>query len=830
LDAKLIIAGILVCATFSFGAFDLVFGDCDSLKDIPITEIQRDAICDKMSYGGGFESVFDLLELGVFTPEEFEKAKDFFTVGKISRPQTELERIDSLYFKVGDWLTGEGVSEELIDERLDAIRGKPVLSDLGYKDLVAMDNVSPSDAVVILKQIRDVGPIKDRRGLRSINGLSVRGYLSVRSYIDYGVEKKINWRTGGYVQGRFGGSTVDGDPYSSLKIHANNGPVSYGFRMSKDSGEPIEYGDWANPFAYPDFKVYAALTRFDIGELRIRHLIAGDYSAEFGEGVTFSSGDYFNPRNTGTGFDIRSLGVYPDLSASQTYALRGAAVEAKYGMIEPTVFFSTREKDAVYKKYQVITPDSFSVDSAGADTTIFSAETTIVNDSTGFADLINGMKDWKDKVKETIIGGDLTVSPFLNLRLGLTAYRANYDKTWKPDITAIVDSTRLPGGSNASVDQFDAEYLSSTYNQDYRSAVGANAMWAIGNLSFSGEYSEVVRDSNVLLNWHYSGIIDTIRGDATSFLPIGDDPSGTVLKAQLVTNRLGAVAVYRKYELGFDNPYNRGFSEYGRYKGASFEDDYKLTDPALTVLATETPRPMAEEGLYLQFYGKPFRQLDATVEFDAFKRLTDGADYRRIVLKANYRPHNNLSFRIWRKWQGRSAQNALTPNSFTVDEIRLSADARLSGYSTVGFTVIHSFMTNPPRPQYAQYADPTAGDPSVASVVDPSEGIILNAEINADEHLTILGQGIIYRGWLWNFEEGEFAELDTKTDAFRWWLAIRDRFVENLSVTAKLTVDKPLSATNIDLRSSYGDPETNLEGGRVTDAKAYWRIQLDYFF
>lgn len=819
-------------AVFCEEKVDLFYDDCGALERLPITQVQRDAICERMKFGGGFRSVFDLLELGVFTPEEFARIKPLVTVGKKTEKQTDLERIDSLYFRVGDWFAGEGVSDELVDEWIDALRGRPILAELDFRDFLAMQNVSATDAVALLRHTRDVGPVKNRRQLRSIKGLSNRGYLAVRGFIDYGEMKEIKWGMGGYAQARWGGAISEKEPYSTMRIHMNNGPISGGIALSKESGEVIKYGDWANPFAYPNFKVYSALTRFNVERLKIRHFVIGDYSASFGEGVTFQSGDFFNPRNTGTGFDIRKQGIYPDLSASKTYALRGTGIELKYGPIEPTFFFSIRSKDAVLNidttRFDV-NIISFKIDPVSGETTIVT-DTIVEADTNGFSDLVVGIPNWKDRVKETLIGGDLTFSPLLNLRFGLTGYQAKYNEKWDFKASEIIDSTRLPGGNNNDITELDAELFSATYQQDYRSAIGLNAFWAVGDVSFSAEYAEIVRDSNVILFQRMDGAVDTVRGEKTSPLPIGDDPYGIVAKAQFTSNRLGAIAVFRHYDIAFDNPYNRGFSAYARYKGSVLEDDFRLNDPDLVALAENNPRPMAEEGLYLELYGKPLRVLDGTVEFDAFRRLSDNSDYRRIVLKLYYRPHNNLSLRIWRKWQGRSAENRITPTSFTIDEIRTTASARLSDYSRLGFTVIHSFLKSPPRPRYSYYSDPLDGGAYVGRVVDPSNAIAIDAEINANERLTFFGQAMVYRGWLWNFEDNEFAELESKTDAFRWWLAVRDRLVKNLSLTAKLTVDKPLTATNIDIRNIYGTPEDVLEGGRLIDTRVYWRIQLDYFF
>jgi len=826
LRIKILILISLIVATLFSTQVDLVFGTCEDLENLPISQEQRDAICNRMRFGGGFQSVFDLLELGVFTTEEFAQLKPLVSIGKVTQEQSALQRIDSLYFRIGDWIGGESVDDEVVDEWIDAIRERPVISELGYRDLVSLQNVDPTDAIALLQHRTDVGTIKDRRQLRSINGLSARGYVSVRSYIGYGEPRPINWLTGGYAQARFGGESGENEPYSTMKVRLDNGPLSEGIRFSRNDGDTLKNDEWANPMSYPDLKFFVGLSRHQVGPVWIRRIVLGDYSAGFGEGVTFESGDYFTSRRSGIGFDSRRLGVFPDLSASQTYAMRGAAFELGIGPLEPTFFISHREKDAIL----LVDTTEFSIDTIVVEDTIFAIDTNLVADTSAFADLVSGISNWEQKVKETVIGGDLTVSPLLNLRLGITGYRANYNIPWDLQPGAIIDPEYVFGGDSPKTTDVDAELFNATYRQDFRSAIGVHGLWTIGNLALSAEYSEVVRDSNITLNWHASGVIDTIIGDKTSPLPIGDDPYGIVAKAQLVTNRVNIVGLYRHYDLGFDNPYNRGFSEYARYKGSLVEDYYRLSDESLVALAEENPRPMAEDGYYLEVYARPFRQLATTVEYDAFRRLSDMADYRRIVLKANYYPNSNLSFRLWRKWQGRGEHNSLAPTSFTVDEIRLTGETRLSGYSRLGFTVIHSYLGNPPRPRFYEFADPLTDDyPTEGGVMDISDGLMLNTEINASDHLNVSGQAIVYKGWLWNFEDNEFAELESVTDAFRWWVAVKDRLVNNLSVTFKLTMDTPLTTSNLDARSSY-DSESVIEGSRVHETRAWWRVQLDYFF
>ncbi len=771
---------------------------CDELYLLPITEEQRDAICREITYGEGFSSVYELLDLGVFTPEEFAALKPLVEVSKMRGGDDPLERVDNLYFRISNWLSGEDVSTAAIDDWVDAIVQSPTLYELDYRDLVGMQNVSPQDAFALLNHRDKIGIIESRRQLRGVDNLTIGGYVSVRNYIGYGEPTGI-WSQNGYVTSRFEGTEGDSYPYMHLRGRYSFGPISAGVRIQRDDYAALEDG-WYNPGAYPMAKFYAALTRYDLGKFRIRRMVAGDYSASFGEGVTIGTYDWFTSRNTGTGWSVRQLGINPDISETETYGLRGVGVEMAYGAFEPTVFFSTKNKSVVMNA-----------------------------DSQSFAELLNFDSDIDTEVKENLFGADLTVNPIKNTRVGLTYYRANYDKPWRTDPSTIVDGEYLPWGENPKTDERDAELFNTTYEQDYRSAMGVHAVYNLGNWSLSGEYSEIVRDENAEFSLTRSGLLDTTFGESTSPLPIGDDPYGLMIKSQLILNRFSLLAVYRHYDLGYDNPYNRGFANYARYKGSIVEKDYRLTDPDLMYLSEYSPRPQAEDGFYLSMFGRISRQLYGTLEFDAFTRLTDMADYHRIVLKANYRPNGKLMIKLWKKWQGRFDSNTLSYMAFNVDETRLTASARLSDYSTVDFQIVHSQYQSPPRPSFTGPGDPMDDSPTPGAAVDPSDGLMVGYDIELSPRLDLKGQAIVYKGWLWNFENNDFAVLESESDALRVWAAINDRLSKNMSVTFKMSFDTPLTTDNIDIRDDYS-PDPNVEGGSVKNANTTWLLQLDYFF
>ncbi|MFP4460471.1 MAG: hypothetical protein ACLFSQ_12900 [Candidatus Zixiibacteriota bacterium] len=802
--------------------------DCSELHKLDLTEEQEEAICEQILYGGGFESVYDLLELGVFTPEEFDKIKDKVQVSIIQGMDEDdpLARVDNLYYRISSWLSGEDVSTAAIDDWVDAVIQQPSIQELGYRDLVSLQNVSPQDAFAVMNHRDQVGSVQNRRQLKAIDNITIRGYVSLRNYIGYGEPKK-DWRPNGWITSEYNGNSGDYRPGYYLRGRYSYGPFSAGARLDRALGVKLEDDAWYNPGAYPYGKFYVATSRYDLGDLKIRRAVAGDFSASFGEGITLGTYDWFSSRQTGVGWNVRQLGISPDISYSNTYSLRGFGIEANYRFLEASFFGSVKEKPAVlnpdgesFSELIVTAPDAETDIDYGTISELDTSGTDSTEIDTTYQ---SNLADWEDKVKETMVGFDLTAQPIKNGRIGFTMYRANYDKTWKPDPSTFILDENLSTGDDPEVDARDAEVFNMTYAQDYRSAMGLHGVYNIGNLAISAEYSEIVRDHNVEFRMQNTGAIDTIFGDDTSPLPIGDDPYGLNVKTQLITNRFSILALYRHYDIDYDNPYNRGFSNYQRYKGSILEKDYMLENNAFMSLADDNPRPQAEDGYYFNFFGRATRKLYGTVEFDAFRRLTDNLEYRRIVLKANYRPSGKLMFKLWRKWQGRAASNGLTIMAYEVDEIRFSTVAMLTAYSSIEFQVVHSFFQSPPRPKFSRRSE-------VASAVDPSDALMLGATINANDYLTIKGGASVYRGWLWNFENNDFAVLESNIDAMRIWVAAQDRLADNLSATFKISLDQPLRETGVETDGYYGyDPDGYAESN-IRNSNVNWKLQLDYFF
>ena len=73
------------------------------------------------------------------------------------------------------------------------------------------------------------------------------------------------------------------------------------------------------------------------------------------------------------------------------------------------------------------------------------------------------------------------------------------------------------------------------------------------------------------------------------FFTFNDEPNAFLTSLYAQFDNLTFLALYRDYDLEFDNPYQRSFSNYQRYKTSILEDGYWLEDPVYSYYIQGTP-------------------------------------------------------------------------------------------------------------------------------------------------------------------------------------------------------------------------------------------------
>ncbi len=848
---------------------DLNRATLDALKTLPIPAAVAEAIYEHRTYDSYFNSLFDLMEVEGVTPEILETLRPLVTVTPVFQLQEdelreEERRAQERYYIVQRFLSEEGASEGLVDEYVDQIKDPRNINRLNYYDLVSYQNVSPVDAVAILRERKLAGKIENMRQLRSAGGITYWGFRNLRDFIRYDdpeederkitgdyqfrvyntpymlddfdaltenvqstistsesnaltPEEKANLRT--YDLNTFAGRMNLGasDPYMTNKLrlrygrhlkaagltHRNLGEENWD-ETGKAFLELSDYGRVATP----------------LGRFQLHKAVVGNYAVTLGQGLLMDATDFFMPRRTGSGYNVRSVGVRGDISRSDEYTLRGAAVEGTLGRVRGTFFYSLDDKDAI------LNPD-------GSFNSYITMMPRVSNDFLEEirddidSGVLSGHRESKyytpmrDVMREQVAGGNLKYEFRPGTYLGVTGLDMHYwnrlyhdeaARRWNPDPATLVmePARRLEDRDSALYERYDSTDLG-----PYRRVWGAEGSTVFENVSLAAEYGKLETSDA-------EGALDRI---------FSAGPEAFVANGYIQYENFNFLALYRDYSLGYDNPYNRAFSENSRYEQTLLDGNpFRLWNPLYSFTAYNDPQPRAEKGWYFSTRYQFTRQFTLTgLEYDTYTRAADGADLKRITVRAEYRPVFPVRFRIRHRLSSRHDQRPDDIRGFESWDTRLEMRVNLSNYDQMQFLYSTSNVTFADRPRLSGPAD--GGNTSsneVGSRGIPATALQAAFTHNFNDFLTATVSTEIYDGFLYNYEDNEFIVLDG--NGFRNWVMLRSRLSENLSWRLKWTSDHQLPRTYVDIRN-FGDlvaptPDaTDAQGDQTS-----YRFQLDYSF
>lgn len=189
--------------------------------------------------------------------------------------------------------------------------------------------------------------------------------------------------------------------------------ISLGFTAEKDEGEEFFKGSQSSY----DF-LSAHLFVRDLG--RLKTVAIGDYSAQFGQGLTFWNGLAFAAKSSfSLNVKRNAVGLAPYTSVNENLFLRGAAATfALARKLELTGFFSNKRIDA---NVSTVPTANDSLDTNIQDA-VFSS---FIED--GFHRTASELKK-KDAIGEQVVGGHLRWKERA-WSIGATAARVDYDAT-----------------------------------------------------------------------------------------------------------------------------------------------------------------------------------------------------------------------------------------------------------------------------------------------------------------------------------------------------------------------------------------------------------------
>lgn len=785
----------------------------EEIARLPIPADLARRIYERILFRGPFKNIFELRQLEGIDQDLFNTLKDLIRVEPFRTLTPTQEKIEQIYYRLDQWSGNEGVNDVFVELWIEKAFEPLNVNTVRYDELLNLQNVSPVDAAAIINHRKEVGLIRDARDLRGVPGLSYYGYSNARNFLDYADPKPTAMPVHGHLTIRMdntpfmaqegeavGEALQQANLYSSISPDwiskdfnalpnlyykgrfSVAGRYKLGFSYARNLNEPTAYFNENSNFKIPQMKFFLGMDNVSAGPIDIRKFYLGNYSVAFGQGVIMENTDFFTPRKSGYGFRKRFNGISGDNSRTRQFALQGFAAELAYKNASAVVFGSFTERDAILNR-------TISDSSLGRSFN----QLIVLNQRYRYAldDEVRGPDNlnlsWLNTVRELTYGGHVQYDFFTGTHLGVTYYESSYDRYLDPNPLEIV------GTNNQGVNEWYNRQVPADVEikQAYGGPVslGTNPFWSSGvsfRRVYGFDFQTVINNIAIQGEW---GELD--KGG--KFYKLGDNPKAFVLSLYAQYPSLNILALYRNYDVGFDNPFQRSFSNYRRFKGTIYEDYYYLQSSLYGQLYATAAQPQAEEGFYINTYYQLSRQIITRLEYDNWVRKADHAEQYRLVGIVNYRPVFPVTIQLRQKWQARQEQNNTTLGYFKNLEFRGRLRLRLSNFNDLSLMYVSTRLLVHPRPR-------VFGDMSVEG-----EAIAGNFVHNFNPNLKLSAMLAYYKGFFWNFEDTQFAVMESTRGALRYWLAAYMRLNHYLSLRLKYTADyhKPVQNIRFDQVRSW---------------------------
>ena len=807
---------------------DLNNAGYEEIARLPIPQPLAERIYNRVTYQGALRSIYDLNKIEGMTQELFLKVKPLVRIEPYSPKTERAERIENLYYKIERWEGNEGINQALVDLWIEQALEPVHINTVRFDQLLNLQGVSPVDAASIINYRGQVGQIFSSRDLRSAPYLSYYGYRNTRDFVSF--EQRETHRE---FHGHFLMRT-DNTPFLTEEAEAtaliptarlaNNYPnvysrflgslgknIHFGYSYSHSLNEPFIYRD-AGIGKIPNGKLYVGIENQRLGPVELRKVYLGNYSLAFGQGVIMENSDYFQPRKSGFGFRKRFIGLSGDNSRTRQYKLTGAATELTFKKAHLFLFGSFDKRDAILNS----TPVLINGEERHPMNQLIVLDQRFEY-APGDSNRIQKDLPWRDNVSELLYGTHFAYDILPATQIGLTYYESAYDRLIRPEMGEIVGSENL--GNTAMPDN---EILNS-----YGGSVsdGENPFWSDAK-SFRRIYGFDFRTvyQNVALQGEYAEL-DNAQG------AFSGNPHALVLSAYVQYNSFYLLGLYRDYSLKFDNPYQRSFSNYRRYKRTIYEDYFYLQDAQYGQLYTNNPQPQPEKGFYFYSRYQINRKFVLTIDYNNWRRVSDDATQHRLVGTVEFRPIFPLRINLRQKYQGREVQNNLTTEYFENFEFRGRVRLRLSRFDELGVLYVNATTKFRPRPRFMfpietgeelRYAN-LAGN-----IASPGEALGGFFTHNFNRWLKIKGFLGYYKGFFWNFEDTQFMVMDSPRGAMRYWISLYSRISPQISMRFKYTRDYNKAINYWQTRESNNEP-ISIKNGRYYQTNLYQPTQDFYY-
>ena len=812
---------ILIILTLGFSQkINLNSATLEELQILELTDDQIESILDYRSRSGYIHNIYDLLNLTNITINDIHAIRNAVTVD-IPQASTFEKDMARASYKMGRWISNEGSTEGLSEVWLDRFIEPQNINNMNYDDLMALPNLSPVDVTAVLKQ-KDRGYIKGTWELKNSPGISYWGYKNLVDFIRF-TDKPVD-ESGFHVRVNSLVRTVpitsNPDDEGIITAFEDTSMPEQFHKISITSELNLKAGlSYHRYMGQPDsiytLKGFVQAEKYPlVKNIQIERIVLGNFTASFGQGVIFETNDNFSPRRTGFGFSKRAEGIHGDLTRSSQYVMRGSAVQISMPKMRGVMFASYHPRDAI-----INADSSFTSLIVMQPRLPFGAYGQFAINSDGDTTYTKIYHSLIGSVKEMTWGGNLRFTPTIGTNLGFTFFESLYDRSHIPQVINSITG----GDDDYSGDDFYLVYITNSGDAEIAAMDSSEAdspIWSdaksffrvrgfdfstvIANIAIQGEYGEMLKDNNLLI--------------------FGRNPSALVLSAYAQFENFNILTLYRNYDLKFDNPYQRSFSNYQRYKTSIFEDEYWLEDPIFSYLYSANPQPQAEEGFFISSRYQFHRSMVGYLNWDTWNRKADNAKYYRTVATVDWRPAFNFRIKVRQKWQARGAFDLQHPSPFYSRETRITSRLRMSRYNQFEILYSNGYTTFSPRPRLTDNA--LGGDMMVGNIGSPDETIGVSISHNADDSFSIKGGMLYIQGFLWYFEDTDFRIFSSENGMVHSWVAVDLKPTPLFRVMFKVSHSTEGASTRV---VDGQTPQGNwIRNPKVTGEDLDYRLQLSY--
>lgn len=640
---------------------DLNRATLNEIHALPVDSAAARRIYEYRTLHGHFRSVYELRRVPSIDGATFERIKPLV---KIAVPFAERAEWSSILNEQKKLASEEPPSKAAVDVWEEMIRSPINVNEADFNELLNIDRMTPIDAAATLRHRRE-RTIGSARDLRRVRDLGNYAYTSLRKYVGYGTEPVLARPYGSarlrlshsnridtgeddnvatrisYLETAVNGfdtlatALMDAADWSAADLAYLKDNLDAELDTLRnlrglprlDARVKINYRQRLRAgFHYDEYyggaKGYAGLV--NIGP--VRRFYIGNYRVVWGEGLMIDNSDEYRAR-----IFERSSGLYGDLTENYGYTLFGAAGDFSIGQDDlkfmPSFFYSNTMRDAI------INPDG----------TLWRT----FNNPYRF-------ETFRDRISEQASGLSFGIAPvgrwLPGAQVAIEAMRLAYDRALNPD-TRWID---IP------LDKYDPTFypeVTQLSSDSTRLFYGATFIVPFFNTFVSGEYVSQ-------------------RGT--------DRPaSAYIIKGRVQYDYLYLNALYRHYDVAYDNPFNRGFSEYRRFEDTPFERPYALVDPEFAAMYDD-PAPKPEEGIYLETRYQLTRNIILTRAYiDIYKNLSHNLINQRGYFEFEYQPVWPVRLRFSQKVSRKYLPRPVQPTVSTTHETALKAFLYLRDYDAI---------------------------------------------------------------------------------------------------------------------------------------------------